>query len=295
MSVVPIEESRIAVVAERVPRSVTILLVIMFAVATLLGGLLTAFPFLHLHRGVFRTMARVAPFPALVVNGDVVWYREVSERANALESLAGMPEGGAFVRAVELAIQYKVLLALADELGINVPETERDAFAVTDQALSRLKSEAGWRNGDYLRLGAGSFVLAERLEAAVLENVEAQENARKRMARVEDKLAQDVPFTSVAVQYSEGETASLGGDLGYVDVATLPNALAVFAASAAIDDISGVLETEKGFWLLSVEDVIASDNAPRHVWLRAIEIKKDLLADVLADRVGDATVVQFLR
>lgn len=270
MSIVPKVAARAAPEAGRVAHSVTVLLVVMFVVAGLLGGVLAAFPYAHAHRGVFRTAARIVPFPALLVAGDVVWYRELSERANTLEEVAGLEGEEAFARAVDLAIRHTALLALAEDLAVD-----------TLRGAAKVRSE--------------EVAFAGAVETASLRSAELQDAARGRAVRAQEKVRQGVPFAIVAAQYSEGEHAVFGGDLGYVELSTLPSALAAFAESAVVGEASDVLETDMAFWLLRVEDRLAGVDGGGMVWLRAIEIKKDLLADLLDAWVADASIVQLIQ
>ncbi len=293
MSVVPKHETLLTVATEKIPRSLTVLLVVMFVVAAWVTGVIVVFGYLQLHHGVFRTLARYAPFPAMVVDGHVVWYREVSERANALEVLTGLDAEAAVAQATTLAVRHRALLALADQLGVSVPESEREAFVASDEVLTVLRTQAVWTERQYVRWGAASYVFAQKVEVAGLHDATVQAEARARVVRVQEKRRQGIPFYNLAVQYSDGQTAAQGGDAGYVDPATLPAALAAWAATAVNEDESDILETDTSFWLLRAEDVIDSGDG-RLVWLRVIEQKKDLLAALLATYVDDMTVVQFL-
>lgn len=293
MTVVPKAPRRVAAALERIPRSTHILLVVMFLVAGIATAFFVSFSYLHLHHGFARTMARFAPYPAYIADGEIVWYVEISERAHALEQVAGLPPDEAVARAATLALQHKALLSLADELGVAIPPEELASFIVHDSALTLLKDVADWREKDYANLGARSLLFAKAVEDAALRSTDLQSAVHNRAARLQGKLAEGVPFYEVAQQYSDGANASQGGDLGYVAIADLPEALQTFVRSAAIGTISGSIETHTSIWIVRVEDIL--DGEEGTVWLRAIELKKDLLRDILQERVADMTVITLLQ
>lgn len=245
-----------------VPRSVMIVTALFSLLVALAVSVVGAYYYLHVHHGAGLTIAKVLPLPAVLVNGRVVWYVEVAETANALESEAQLNHAEAIERALLLEIREELMAQVAAELGVNV-EADKLAFATA-------------------------------LEAAVLASPEYQSGARARLERLQIKLDQGLPFYDLAVQYSEGASAAAGGDLGYVDPASLPEDLASTALTLSVGTISNIVATRASFWLAEAEDVIENDDG-KSVWLRVIEVKKDLLGVIIDDEYARANVRQLLR
>lgn len=248
------------------------------------------------HHGFARFVARILPLPVARVDGEWVWYREVSERANALEAIAGLSSDEAVLRAIDLAERAAIVRMIAKELGVTVTNDEVTAFTTDDAELIALRDAAGLTESDYRRYGVTPYVLAQKTEAAVRASLVYQAPARARLERIVLKYDEGIPFADLALAYSEGDTAYLGGDLGYVDPAMLPSPLGTAAASLATDSMSDILETEDAFWLLyAVDRLAAEDEATAMVRVRAIAIKKDLLGDVVDHALLTTKVTLWLR
>lgn len=275
-----------------IPRRFLVLGVALAVVVGAMVGTWMTFYRWHAHQGVARSIARWLPLPAGHVDGDVLWYRELSERANALEALAGVAAEDAFGQAVVRAQRDAVAAQLAAQLGVYVTDEEIAAFVAQDAELALLQSEAGWTARDYRRWGVAPYVLAEKLEEAVLRDASLQAYARGRVEKLVGKLEEGLQFADLALQYSEGDTAYLGGDLGFVDPTTLPEPLATAVLSLAVGDVSDILETDRAFWLLTVTERAEESGVPR---VRVIEIKKDLLGEILTRALGTADVAVWLR
>ena len=87
------------------------------------------------------------------------------------------------------------------------------------------------------------------------------ENAKKIM----DQLRQGGNFVAYARQFSEASTASVGGDLGWLSLAQLPQSLANAAANMNANEIRRFL-LQAGFrsWYLSTS--VRSRHLIRAIW-----------------------------
>ncbi len=245
------------------PRVVRWLAGILVVVAVLVAALLLAFWRGHIHHGFGKTLAQIFPVPAAAVDGKIVWYGEVVKNATALEDDAGLGSDEAIKRGLLLAERYAVTREIGSTLGV-VKDNDRLAY---DTAV----------------------------EAALLQSDKYQGEARQRVERLAAKLTQGIQFKDLATQYSEGASASVGGDLGYVDPATLPPDLNSVVATMTAGMISSVVETRTSFWLVDCEDVIANDDGTKKVWLKVIEIKKDLLGPIVDRALAAADIKEFVR
>jgi len=85
--------------------------------------------------------------------------------------------------------------------------------------------------------GTTEYRLGEIYLAATPENLPSvQESARK----IIDQLRQGGNFVAYARQFSEASTASVGGDLGWLSLAQLPQSLATAAASMNSNEVKAV-------------------------------------------------------
>lgn len=255
--------------------------------------LLVAFWGLGTHHGFARVVARVVPVPAAVVDGRVVWYHEVVERANALEILSDVSSDESMDRALMLAERYAIVQNLADDLDL--PHQNVGATSPKRDALRALIDEAGWSGRDQFRYAVGAYALAENVEEAALGNVALQATARARLENIQLKYQQGIGFADLAGEYGEGQAVLTAGDIGYVDPESLPEELRTVAKTIAVGEVSAITETQYAFWLMKAEDVIEVEDGTRSVWLRVIEVKKDLLGDIVDEQMKTARIREFLK
>ena len=75
-----------------------------------------------------------------------------------------------------------------------------------------------------------------------------------KMRELENGLKQGVPFTELAKKYSDDVmTAANGGDLGYIKKGTLNEPYNGIAFGLAEGQVSGIIETDNGYFVVSVE------------------------------------------
>lgn len=297
MTVVPREERVIGALG--VPPSIsrcTVFAALLFAI---LGAcvlmMMVAFWGLGAHHGFARFVARVVPIPAATVDGRVVWYHEVVERANALERLSGVAEDASMDRALVLAERHVKTEQLAEVLQVVLQDDDVTNADEVWSDLAVLSTTAGWSQGDVRDFGVAAYVRAARVELAALENSALQALARARLESVQLKYQQGIGFADLAGEYGEGDAVLTAGDIGYVDPESLPEALRTVAKTISVDEVSAITETQYAFWLVKAEDVIVNDDGTRSVWLRVIEVKKDLLGDIVDEQMKTARVREFLR
>ena len=88
------------------------------------------------------------------------------------------------------------------------------------------------------------------------------EEKRKRAEDILEKAKKTKDFGSLAKQYSESNTASKGGDLGWVQKGTLGEAVETMFLSMKKGDLSGVLRGGEGFYIFKMEEVVEEKAKP---------------------------------
>lgn len=262
MTVVLREEPVLPIQKLYLPRRALAMLIVGIFFALAVGLLVVSFLFIHAHHGFWLQAAKVVPMPVAVVDNRVVWYRDVAMTANALEQEADLSNEEAIQRALLLEARAVIAERLGDELGVK-------------------------RSDDRL-------VYAADLEAAVLASDKYQSDARAKAERLLLKMEQGLPFYDLAVQYSEGASAAVGGDLGYVDPQSLPEYLRTAALTLTPGVVSGVIATDESFWLAEVQQSEVTEDS-QLVWLWVIEVKKDLLGAVVDREFAAAEIRQLMR
>jgi TonB family protein len=91
------------------------------------------------------------------------------------------------------------------------------------------------------------------------------------------------PFALVAIKYSDGPTAKLGGDLGYFKLGLLASPLEDKLPALKLFQVSEVIRTKQGFVLIQVTDRRAAEGNPT----KEIAGAERLLATIYSDSVRE--------
>ena len=120
--------------------------------------------------------------------------------------------------------------------------------------------------------GTEEYRIGEIYLSATTENREAVlQNAQ----RIMEQLRQGGSFVAYARQFSESSTASVGGDLGFVRLNTLPAAMAEAAAKMQAGQLIGPIEIPGGFviiYLIEKRQVAMADPRDALLSLKQISI-----------------------
>jgi peptidyl-prolyl cis-trans isomerase SurA len=120
--------------------------------------------------------------------------------------------------------------------------------------------------------GTQEFKVSEIFLSATPETAaEARDNAQ----RIVQQLRGGASFLAYARQFSEASTAALGGDLGWVRAAQLPEALATAVQTMPVGTVSDPIAIPGGFSIIAVTDtrqVLTADSRDAVLSLKQISI-----------------------
>lgn len=180
-------------------------------------------------------------------------------------------------RQIEGELAWQRVLRRKVQPFVNVSEDE------VKSVIDRMKQSKG----------AEEFRIGEIYLSATPENAQQiSDNARK----IIDQIKQGGSFQAYARQYSEASTAAVGGDLGWVRPAQLPDELAHTAQQMSPGQIAGPVQLPGGFSILYLIDkrrVLAADPRDATLSLKQIGINfqpgtTPAQAKATADRFGEA-------
>ncbi len=86
------------------------------------------------------------------------------------------------------------------------------------------------------------------------------EEARKKALDVYQKLKKGADFAAMAVEYSQGQQALKGGDLGWRKGSELPTIFATIIGQMKPGEVTEPLASSSGFHILKLDDVKSADN-----------------------------------
>ena len=88
------------------------------------------------------------------------------------------------------------------------------------------------------------------------------EEKRKKAEEILEKAKKSKDFGSLAKQYSESNTASKGGDMGWVQRGTLGEPIETALLSMKKGELSSVLRGREGFYIFKAEEVVEEKEKP---------------------------------
>lgn len=108
-----------------------------------------------------------------------------------------------------------------------------------------------------------------------------REEARVLASEVVQRLNAGEDFRALAQQVSTGQNALQGGDLGWIDVNSVPPLLQPYVAKMNTGEIEGPIATSSGFHIIKLEEarsanttIVRQTNA-RHILIRTNEVTSD--------------------
>jgi peptidyl-prolyl cis-trans isomerase SurA len=171
-----------------------------------------------------------------------------------LESVGSSP--GSLKRQIQGELSWSNLLRRNVRPFVNVSEEE------AKEVLAKREADRGTEE----------FRIGEIYLSATAENREAVfQNGQ----RIMEQLRQGGSFVAYARQFSESSTASVGGDLGFVRLNTLPAAMAQAARSMQAGELIGPIEIPGGFvimYLIDKRQVAMADPRDAMLSLKQISI-----------------------
>lgn len=108
-----------------------------------------------------------------------------------------------------------------------------------------------------------------------------REEGRIQASKVVDRLHAGEDFRTVAQQVSQGQNALQGGDLGWIDINSIPPLFQPYVAKMSAGEIQGPISAGRGFHIIKLDEVrststtIVRQTHARHILLRTNEVTSD--------------------
>lgn len=166
---------------------------------------------------------------------------------------------------------------------IQVSEQEVKNFLASDLGESL--------TADQYRLGHILLALPNNPGAADIKRV------RSRAENINQQLLDGEDFASLAIEYSSGQNALSGGDMGWRKPGQLPSIFSDLVENMEVGDIRGPIKSGRGFHLIKLvekrgatsEGQIAQTRV-RHVLVQPNEIRSDREAEDLAKTLREEVI-----
>lgn len=275
----------------------------------LIGVLIYGF---DLDNAVTRTSAKIIPYPAAIVGSKHLV--SISELQKSLQSVKNFYEKQNFSEAglrvdfstkngrkrllvkkkeiLNKLIENKIIEMLAFERGINITEEmaaqavdqEIEKYGNREETLGNLQKLYGWNQSDFEKNLVKPDLYQAALENFVKENdTDAQKAKEKIEAAFNEVKNNRRDFSEIARQYSEGESAKTGGDLGWFSADQMLPQLAAAAAALAKGGRSDIIESALGYHVIILDDRKTEGGIDK-VKIRQIFARTENFGDWLAEQ-----------
>ena len=248
--------------------SAVVALVVLFAVCTSI--VYTSEP----TSSVVRSITRIIPYPALVVNWSPTTIHQVLVQYDGLIQYFDSGQAAsfgieipseekAFEDLIENLIFKKTTLQLLDQRGLEIDQSEIDQLlaqaveqAGTTEALEQMIDESfGWNLDQFRQYTLFPLISARTLEEDILYDEEIQAEKRARIDQAYERVVAGEDFLQVALEVNEGGSATDGGHIGQIDLATLPPEWSEQIVELSQGGFTEVVETRHAYGILLVNGI----------------------------------------
>jgi len=291
-----------------------ILIVAIFAIAAM--SVLAYGTNTQIGNKIAATVSRIVPFPAVIigytnviplgaVEKNLVSVRHFYESQNF--STSGLrvdfstPDGAKRLKIKEKEVLNKmvedrVVAMLAKQRGITISQTDVDKAVSEQLAVYGSSSDAvskklmdmyGWTINDFKSQVVLPSMYRDKLSSAVAGELTSPEQAKQQIQAAKQELDSGADFASVAQKYSQGASASSGGEMGWVAKQQLIPALSDVIYGTT-DPSDSIIESPLGFHIVNIEEK-KKDGDADVVRFRQIFVPKETFADWLNAQMSKMT------
>lgn len=304
-------------------RSVSVKTIIVSGVVAVCAFVLVTAALVYLFpRYAFSARIRhILPYPAIVINtthpiafrdidSDVLSIRRFYESQSDDLSKAGMridfstPDG-----QKRLMIREKELLnKMVEDIAIqqlaqkrNITITQDAVKQAVDQKIGtignnkddvakQLERLYGWTMTDFEQKIVQPEMYKDALSKVYAQDIDTSSQAKNNIEKAQSDLKQGHSFEDVAKQYSKGQTAQNGGELGWIPVSTLAPEIKQVLKTQKINQVSDVVESPLGFHIVAIEER-KQEQGQDMVRLKQIFSRKITFSDWLTEQMHQMQIV----
>ncbi|MFZ5365233.1 MAG: foldase protein PrsA [Patescibacteria group bacterium] len=289
-----------------------ILLILVCLVCLILASGLLSYK-LGTKNAYLRTLTAIVPYPAAVVNWDIIDLATYNEESEVLENLVIKQQGEvtaetrADIRSdvLDKLIQEKIIMQLANKFGVKLSDSDIEAekqkiideVGETKEELNtKLQDAYGWDFDTFFDKVIKVSVYQQKVSEQFYQDDARTKDAEKQAKDVLRLVKKgDEQFQDLAKKYSQDtRTAQLGGELGWVSRGDLPAAVEQAAFGMEIGDVSDLIKAESGYHIIKIGDKkIEGEN--QEVFVYDMFFPFPTFEDYLKDYIISSKVYRFVK
>jgi len=286
-----------------------VLLIIVCIVSLMLASGLLTYKY-GTKNAYLRAMAKIVPYPAAIVNNDIIDLNEFHEEVDALKNLVTLqseitPEIEAEIKddVMEKLIHDEIIIQLADKFKIKLSdeEIEQEKQAILEEiggtkeeVDQKLQESYGWDFDTFFEKVIKSSVYQQKVMEKFSEDEKRFKQSEKLAKEVMELVKDgDESFQDLAKKYSQDRFAQYGGEWGWVSKGLLPVEVEQVAFSMEKGDISDLIKTNEGYYIIKVDDKKEGDDP--QVLVYSIFIKAPDFEEYLLEYLKDSKVYKFVK
>lgn len=267
-----------------------------------------------------ESLVKRMPYPVVVVGyRSTISFREVAENIQAIKRFYENQDFGQVgiridfstedgkkrlkVREREVLnkmLEDQVVMFLAKERGIFVSSEmarqgvsrKLEEYGNGQNVSDSLEHLYGWKLADFEQKVVVPGLYEEKLNESFLKEVDPVSVAQAKIEKAAEALRQGGDFASVVKEYSDGQTANTGGDLGWFALTDLAPELRSPVSLQKVGAPGSVIESSLGFHIIRVEEMKKEKDTQLYR-LKQIFARKMTFSDWLSEKMKTIPIWVF--
>jgi len=255
-----------------------------------------------------RTVIGVLPFPALVINGQIITIADYLGEYDALNNYFSKAED--VERPVEEELQNNIIetivnktlleqLAAKYEVSVSPEDIDKGLEDLAEmsggeEALTQqVTDNFGWSLDQFKNKVINSLVLANKMTEFVYSSADLQADKHARAEEAMARLIAGDDFGVVAAEMSDDPSAKANGDLGYIKQSEMVEPWASAVAELKKGERTDIIDTAGRYLIFQVTDRITKKE-DEEFKLLVISVRKKTLDEIVQDYLRNSQVRRFI-